>query len=157
MGANPYAPPRAAVADTGEAKHGRPVLVWVICIVFGFGVIFGVISTIALLAGRPIGGEAAARAVAYMTTLDHVYGLAMSAITAWAVVALFRLKRSALPILLAIFGLGLASVLLNSLFRPEYRALFAGPGIYSVAAGWLINLAILGYVWRLRARGVLHA
>ena len=154
---NPYAPPRAPVADTGEGKHGRPVMVWVISLFLGFGVVFGSIGSIALLAGHPIGGEEAARAMAHMTALDHFFALFMSAISAWALVALFRLKRSALPVFLVAFGLGMASVLLNSLFRPEYRALFDGPGLYSLAAGWLINLAILAYVWRLRVRGVLHA
>ncbi len=132
-------------------------MVWVICIFLGSGVVFGAISTIALLAGHPIGGEAAVRATAHLTALDHTFSLVMYALSAVAVIALFRLRRSALPVFALAFVLGVASVLLNALLRPEYRALFQAPAFYTVAAGWLINLAILAYVWRLRARGILHA
>jgi hypothetical protein len=54
-------------------------------------------------------------------------------------------------------GLSAASVLLQAAFRPEYRALFEGASTLSIAAGWLVNVAIVAYVWRLRVRGVLHA
>lgn len=157
MTTNPYAPPRAPLADPEPGKRGRPAMVWVISLFLGFGVVFGAISTIALLAGHPIGGEPTARAAAHLTVLDHLSALVMAALSAGAVVSLFRLKRSALPLFGGVFALGLASLLLNASFRPAYRAMFEGPGLYSAAAGWLINLAILAYVWRLRARGVLRA
>jgi hypothetical protein len=73
------------------------------------------------------------------------------------VVALFRLKRSALPLFVAAYAATAALVLLECLFRAEYRALFQGRTLIYVAVGWSINLAVLGYVWRLRVREVLRA
>jgi hypothetical protein len=154
---NPYAPPRAALADPAGGPPGRPVMVWVICVFLGFGIAFEAISTIALLAGRPIGGQEAALATAYLKPMDPIISLLTSGLSAVAVLALFRLKSSAFPLFLAALGLGAASLLLNGLLRPEYRAVFDRAGLPTLIIGWGINLAILAYVWRLRTRGILRA
>ena len=46
----------------------------------------------------------------------------------------------------------------NLALRPEYRAMFEQmPGGYlGILVSWAVNLAIIGYVWRLRAKGVLQ-
>jgi hypothetical protein len=154
---SPYAPPQATLADPAQGPPGRPVMVWVICVFLGFGIVFGATSTIALLAGRPIGGQEAALATAHLKPMDPIFSLLMSGLSGLAVVALFRLKGSALPLFLAALGLGAASLLLNGLLRPEYRAVLDRAGLASLIIGWGINLAILAYVWRLRTRGVLRA
>jgi hypothetical protein len=152
--ANPYAAPRAALADLEETTRGRPVLVWIITVVLGFGVVFSAISTMPLLAGSPIGGEAVGQQLSYLRPFDHVVSLVVALVSLLALIALFRLKRSALPLFIGAFALGLANVGLNSAFRPEYRAAFQFPGAYwSLAVGGLINLAIIAYIWRLSARG----
>jgi hypothetical protein len=154
---NPYAPPRAEVADTEQAKPGRPAMVWVISIFLGLGVIGATVSGIAALAGRPLGGEAAAQYVKELGPADHVFQLITTAITALGVVALFRLKRYAPALLVVPFVLGAAMFALNVAFRPSYRAMFDQAGGYwALLVGWAINLAIIGYAWRLRARNVLH-
>jgi len=37
------------------------------------------------------------------------------------------------------------------------RAMFDYAGYWSLVAGWGVNLAIIGYLWRLRSKGVLRA
>jgi len=155
---NPYAPPRAAVEDVAAAKAGRPVLVWVITIFMGFGMVTGIVSNLLALNGTPIGGDAVA---AYFKSVgvgpfDHAWGLVVTAISAFAFADLFRLKRRALPILAALFAAGVAYVGVKLALTPAYRTLFDNLGtLWSVVGGWALNLGIIGYVWRLRAKGVL--
>lgn len=153
---NPYAPPQAALADRGDEREGRPFLVWAITVVSAFGILFESVSTIGLLIGHPIGGDEP-DPTAFFTTGEHLAALSIDGLSASAVVALFRLKRSAWQLFLAAFAATAALVLLECLFRPEYRALFHDGTLIAVAAGWVINLAILAYVWRLRVRGALRA
>ena len=154
---NPYAPPSAPLADREEGQPGRPLLVWVITVLAAFGLLFDMVGTILLLAGHPIGGDEAAQAAQFLGSFDHLATLAIDALSAIAVIALFRLKRSALPLFLAAFAATAAFVLLESLFHAEYRALFQGAAVLANAAGWLINVAIVAYVWRLHARSILRA
>ncbi len=156
---NPYAAPRAAVDDVGEEhKRGRPGLVWVITIFMGLGIVAGTFTTIAALLGNPVGGEEAAARLKHLGPLDHVFSLVVTAISAFATVALFRLKRYAFPLLVTVFVLGVAALVVNGLLRPEYRSAFEQAGYWwGLLIGWIINLAIIVYVWRLRAKGLLRA
>jgi hypothetical protein len=155
MEKNPYAAPRAAVSDVTPERQGRPVLVWVITIFMAIGVVGVVVSTVALLLGSPIGGPEAAEATKALGPLDHLWTLITTAVSVFAYVDLFRLKRRALPLLLALFVLGIATVAANLGLRPAYRAMFEETGYWPLLVGWVINLAVIGYVWRLRAKGVL--
>ncbi len=154
---NPYAAPRAAVDDVGEDKRGRTVLVWIITLFMGIGVVGGAVSTIAALLGSPLGGAEAAQYTKHLTAVDHIFALIGSAIGAFATVALFRLKRYALPLFIAMFLLGIVVFAFNILLRPEYKALFEMTGYWGLLAGWAVNIAIIAYIWRLRAKGVLRA
>jgi hypothetical protein len=156
MEKNPYAAPRATVSDVAPEKRGRPVLVWIITIFMALGVIGGVITTVALLAGNPIGGAEVAEQLKYLGPLDHVGTLAISILSGFAYVELFRLKRRALPWIAAAFGLNVVIVLANLAFRPAYRAILDQGGLITMTLSWIITLAIIGYVWRLRAKGVLQ-
>ncbi len=153
---NPYAAPRAAVDDVGEEKRGRTALVWVITIFMGIGVVGGAVSTIAALLGSPIGGAEAAEYTKHLTAVDHIFALVGSAIGAFATVALFRLKRYALPLFVAMFLLGIAVFAFNILLRPEYQALFEMTGYWGLWVGWAVNIAVIAYIWRLRVKGVLQ-
>jgi hypothetical protein len=154
---NPYAAPRAAVQDVGP-ERGRPVLVWVITIFMGLGIVSSVVSTLLALNGTPIGGDAV---IAYLKsvgigTFDHLWGLVATAISGFAFIDLFRLKRRALPVLAALFAAGLVYVGMKLALNPAYRTLFDNPGgTWSLYGGWALNLAIIGYVWWLRAKGTL--
>jgi hypothetical protein len=155
MEKNPYAAPRAAVSDVTPERQGRPVLVWVITIFMAVGLVGTVVTTGAALLGSPIGGPDAAEAMKVLGPLDHLWTLIITAVSAFTYVELFRLKRRALPLLLALFVLGIATVAANLGLRPAYRAMFEETGYWPLLVGWVINLAIIGYVWRLRVKGVL--
>jgi len=155
MEKNPYAAPRSAVSDVTPERQGRPVLVWIITIFMALGVVGGVLSTVALLVGSPIGGPEVAEQLKYLGPLDHIGTLIIAALSAFAYVELFRLKRRALPLIAATFGLNAVVVLANLAFRPAYRAILDQGGLITIVVSWVITLAIIGYVWRLRAKGVL--
>jgi hypothetical protein len=157
MEKNPYAAPRAAVDDVTPEKRGRPVLVWIITIVMAIGVAGGLATSVAALLGSPIGGPAAAEQMKGMGRLDYIWTLALTLVSVVPYVDLFRLKRRALPFLVALFVVSAVVLCGNLAFRPEYRAMFEQPGGYwGLLAGWVVNLAVIGYVWRLRVKGVLQ-
>jgi peptidoglycan/LPS O-acetylase OafA/YrhL len=120
----------------------------------GFGVLGTFVTTGAALFGRPVGGAAAAAQLKALGPLDHLWTLAVTVVSIVAYVDLFRLKRRALPLIVAIFLVGLATVGANLALRPDYRAMFH-QGYWPLFVGWGINLAIIAYVWRLRGKGVL--
>jgi hypothetical protein len=67
------------------------------------------------------------------------------------------LKRRSLALFAAVLVLGIANVGIRLAFRPAYRAMFEASGYFSLLLGWGIAVAILVYIWRLRAKGVLRA
>jgi hypothetical protein len=156
---NPYAAPRAAVSDLTPERPGRPVLVWIISLFMAFGVVGGIVSSLAALIGTPIGGAETAR---YMTSvgigpLDHAWSLVLMALSAVAYVDFFRLKRRSLPLLAALFAAAIAYSIVKAGFSAGYRGMMTNPpGLWTVLAGWGVNLAILVYAWRLRAKDVLR-
>ena len=156
MEENPYATPRSAVNDVIPERQGRPVLVWVITIVMAIGFVGTVVTTIATLLGSPIGGAQAAEQMKALGPFDHIWTLVVTAVSVVAYVDLFRLRRRALPLLLVLLALGIATVAVNLGLRPAYRAMFDQSGYWPLLVGWGINLAIVGYVWRLRSKGVLR-
>ena len=156
MAENPYAAPRAEVKDLVPEKRRRPILVWVITIFEVIGIIGGVYTAIAALSGKPVGGPEAEQYTKFLTPYDHLATLLISAISAAATVELFRLKRLALPLLIASFALGLLIAAYNLAFRPDYRAMFDAVGYWGLAIGWGVNIAIIGYVWWLRTKEVLQ-
>ena len=156
MAENPYAAPRAEVKDVVPEQRRRPVLVWVITIFEVIGIIGGVYTAIAALSGNPVGGPQAEQYTRFLTTYDHLATLLISAISAAATVELFRLKRRALPLLIASFAAGLLIAGYNFAFRPDYRAMFDAVGYWSLLVGWGLNIAIIAYVWWLRSNEVLR-
>ncbi len=153
---NPYEAPKAALPDLPDPS-GRPGWVWVIVIFYALGIVGTLISTIAVLAGRPLGGQAASSYLSNLTTLDHVFSLIVASVSALGTIALFRMKRRALHFLLAVFLLSVANFGINVALRPAYRAMFDQVGYWGLIAGWAINIAIVLYVWRLQTKGLLRA
>jgi hypothetical protein len=156
MAENPYAAPRAEVKDVVPEMRRRPIVVWVITIFEVIGIIGGVYTAIAALSGKPVGGPEAEPYTKFLTTYDHLATLLVSAISAWATVELFRLRRRALPLLIASFVVGLVIAAYNLAFRPDYRAMFDAVGYWGLVVGWSLNIAIIGYVWWLRSKEVLQ-
>ena len=156
MDKNPYAAPRAELKDLGAEERKRPLLVWVIVIFQALGIVGGAYTTLAALSGNPVGGPEAADYTKHLTAVDHGLTLAILAISTFAMVELFRLKRRSLPVLIAAFVLGVAIVAFSLAFRPEYRAMFEVAGYWSLMVGWAFNVAIIGYVWRLHSKEVLR-
>jgi len=153
---NPYEPPQAQVADTANSS-GRPALVWVIVIFQAIGIIGGLSSTIAALVGHPFGGDAVRPYYEQLTVVDHIVTLIATVLSLFATVSLFQLKRRSLYLFVAVLVLGIANVGVSLAFRPTYRAMFEASGYWSLLLGWGIGVAILLYVWRLHAKGVLRA
>jgi hypothetical protein len=156
---NPYAAPRASVNDVVPEERKRPFLVWVITIFMAFGIVGGIATSLATLLGSPLGGPEAAEQLRRMGLgqLDQIWTLAVMAISAVGYVDLFRLKRRALPILIAVFLAGVLYFVIKLLVSPAYRIVFDQPPmLWSMAGAWAINLAVIGYVWRLHRKGVLR-
>jgi uncharacterized membrane protein (DUF485 family) len=70
-------------------------------------------------------------------------------------VQFFRLRRQAFALFLTAFALGLLYFSGSMLLRPSYREMFDAAAILSMAVGWLVNVAIIAYAWKLRRRGIL--
>jgi hypothetical protein len=156
MEKNPYAAPRAAVSDVTPERQGRPVLVWVITILMAIGVLGSIASALAALAGSPLGGPEAAEQLRFLSPLDHVVTLVASAITAASAVELFRLKRRAFWLFAASLAVTAVVVFPSLALRPAYRAILDNGGAWVILIGWAVNFAILAYIWRLHAKGVLR-
>lgn len=153
---NPYEAPKAPLTDTPRPR-GRPVLVWVIVIFQALGIVSGLYSTIAALLGQPVGGEAVRPYIQHLTMLDHAIALIVTAISAFATLSLFQLKRRALYLLAAVLLLGVINTGVSLATRPADRAALEQAGYWTFVLGWVINLAIILYVWRLHAKGTLRA
>ena len=152
---NPYAAPQAALDDLTEPGTARrPRWVWVITVFLAFGIVFGAIGSIASLIG--VGGPETAAATQHLVPLDHAMGLVNIAISAVAAVQFFRLRRQAFGLFVAAFALGLLYFSGSLLLRPSYREMFDIAAILSMTVGWLVNIAIIAYVWKLRERGILR-
>jgi len=151
---NPYESPKAPLPDAPPARR-RPVLVWVIVVFMAFGIVSGLVSTVAVLLGQPLGGEAARPFVQHLTAFDHLMTLVSLGLSTLGTIDLFRLKRRALPLLALVLALGIATFGFNLLLRPAYRAPFESFGYWGLFLGWGINVLILLYVWRLHAKGTL--
>jgi hypothetical protein len=121
------------------------------------GIVGGLSTTIAALLGHPIGGDALRPYYEQLTVGDHIVALAATVLSLFATVSLFQLKRRSLALFAAVLVLGIANVGIRLAFRPAYRAMFEASGYFSLLLGWGIAVAILVYIWRLRAKGVLRA
>jgi hypothetical protein len=155
--ANPYSAPRALVDDVGpQARGRRTVWVWVITLFLGFGCVVGTLGTLDAFLGSPFGGPQAAAALKHMIALDHLSALLQLALSAWAAVELFRMKRRALPVFGVAFVVGIVYFGASMLLRPEYRLAYDATSLWSIVPGWLASLAIIFYVWRLHAKGNLR-
>ena len=155
--ANPYAAPRAALNDQAQGvPAGRPGWVWVITVFLAFGIVVGALGTIDALMGSPMGGPEASAVLQHLVPLDHVVALVNIAISTVALVQLFRLKRQALALFIAAFALGVLYFSFSMAARPSYRLVFDAASLWQMGLGWLINVAIIGYVKKLRDRGILR-
>lgn len=152
--ANPYAAPRAALNDHADGTGPRrPGWVWAISVFLAFGVVFGTLGSVVAMTG--MGGPETAAATQHFVPLDHAVGLLNIAISAVGAVQFFRLRRQALALFVTAFALGLLYFSGSMLLRPSYREMFDAAAILSMAVGWLVNVAIIAYAWKLRRRGIL--
>jgi len=130
--------------------------VWVITLVLGIGALLGILNTSALLlTGNPLAGD---ESVAYLRRLHpayHAYSLLVSLFYLVALVWLFRLKRSSLPLLVIAFGLVVAKYVLLFVIADGYRLLIA-QAPWATAVPIAIYAAVVFYVSRLLKRGTLR-
>jgi hypothetical protein len=132
-------------------KSGRPFLVWVILIFY----LFAGASSLAQIRRTLTGADQRvdARGRPY-TTFDYLESLAFIGLKVAAAVMLFRLRRSAFPLFLAIMVLNAVATgydLLTKGLPPPGGAVI----VASMTIGFGMLMAICFYAWRLQRKGVL--
>jgi hypothetical protein len=151
---NPYGPPRAPVADPPGTRH-RPFWVWVICVFSALGVVASIFTSYLMFSGKIPATGAAERFFASLGASELVSMSVDIGLQAALAVTLFRLQRVAFPVAVGGFLFGLLSTGLN-LLNPDYAAMVQESGYTGMVVGWLVNVAILVYIHRLRESGVLR-
>jgi hypothetical protein len=88
--------------------------------------------------------------------VEIAVGLTDSVLLIAAAVALFRLRRTALALLVSELGLSILSTTYSVATDAPYRVQFLTPGRIAVTiVGLVISFLMIRYVWRLEQRGVL--
>jgi hypothetical protein len=151
---NPYAPPAAPV-DTGDAgPPRRPFLVWVISAIYVVGGVWTLYIIYLTASGKFPAPPHVREYYDRLGTIDYLMTGILTALNFAAGVQLFRLKASALRLLLIALGVSVLS-LLYQWVTGALPALFRSSGI-SVFFSLGMALAILAYVYRLKKRTVLR-
>jgi hypothetical protein len=157
MSADPYAPPSSHVDDSraGAEPRKRPVLVWLILILQGFGVIAILLSTWALVAGKfPMTPQLQAYFNG-LGMLGHGVTAGIALVTLVGSIQLFRLRARSPDILLAGFVLLLLWDAYQYFALPVFGEIFAAGWIGNVIS-FALTIAIILYAYGLRRRGILR-
>jgi hypothetical protein len=152
MGGEPQ-PSRAAVIGTGV--RSRPTWVWVITLYcfagFGFTLLW---FALVLFGAVPMSPEQRA----YFTRLGPLeYGLSLgiAAVNLAGNILLFRLKKSAVPLLAANLALSLGFIPVHAA-TTNWSAAVGRPGWVGTFIGWAMLAGVVLYARHLRRAGVLR-
>lgn len=154
---NPYAAPGARVADSkgGDEPSGRPVLVWIISILNFIGGVWGLIFLVLVLADIfPLPPELKAH-YASLTLADHAMTVGMSVINIVGAILLFRLRALAAHVMAAGLVVSLLTMLYAAIFTTSFREIVMASSGIGVLLGTILSIAVVAYVYHLRAKGVL--
>jgi hypothetical protein len=157
MDRDPYSAPQSAVADVvpDPSKQRRPLLVWIITIVFGVSAVWTLLS-FALISSGVIPLAPPARAYYdRLTVVDYALTIGVTALNLWGIVLLFLLRAKAVRVFVASVALALLINLYQLAIKGLAPALGAA-GSIGMAVGFLLWCAILLYAFRLKAAGVLR-
>jgi hypothetical protein len=157
MGQDPYTAPQSSVADvaTEPSKPRRPVLVWVITIVFGVSAAWTLLSLVLIPTGALPMAPPARAYYDRLSIADYALTIGVTVLNLWGTVLLFLLRRKAVRILAAAVALALLINLYQLVVKRLAPALGAA-GAIGMAVGFLLWCAILLYAFRLKAAGVLR-
>lgn len=86
---------------------------------------------------------------------DYLIALTGVVLLIYAAISLFRLKRIAVRLFLAIFLIGPLIEFYHWLTKPAYGAYFNQIGYLALISGLVLNGIMLIYVYRLKQKGVL--
>jgi hypothetical protein len=155
MEQNPYAKSNVPVRDDPSLPEGRPWPVWVIFIFVMFGAVSNAGFLVMLAMGKFPMTPQSSTYFSGFSTLDYSLSLISIVVYVAAAVALLRMRRVAMPLMLAhlVISLGLIAFQFT---RPGYSEMINQSGGYvGMMVGEIITLSIALYTYRLLRSGSL--
>jgi len=154
---NPYAPPDASVDEgSGPIQQGRPALVWVITIVFGFGVIWTLGWLLLVLTNIiPTYDEQGQAAWNRLSLATVIVPLINSSLSLCGLVLLFLMRTKATVFLTASFVLSVAGTAYSFATQNMAAAMGTG-GLTTMAISYVLWAGVLWYAYQLRNDGRLR-
>lgn len=132
----------------------RPKLVWVVFLFYLFSVGYTAFSFFLIFSGYV---SVAPEQAAYLRNLS-VFDWAITCLTATlnlaAAISIFLLRKIAFYLFVTSLGLSMLQALVHA-FTTTFVAALGGPGAVGLVIGFAISIAVCGYAWRLKARGIL--
>jgi hypothetical protein len=151
------------MARADEAPYlGRPMWVWIISLYYFVFTPIGLIGILAMpmLKTFILSQHAALRSgqVAYFDSLNYsdyaLMGIALL-VNLVAAILLFLLRKAALYVFAASFGLSVLMMIYNIACKHWLEGA-GGGGIVGALFGWGVTVAIIIYVWQISKKGVLR-
>ena len=132
----------------------RPVLLWLILIYYGLSGAWTTLSFLLIRSGAIPLSDAQRRYFSELGPLDLAQTLGSALLLLAFAVQLFRLRASAIPILIAALIFNVTATAWHALTTNWLEAIGA-PGLIGTGIAWAVMLAVLVYCRRLRSREVL--
>jgi hypothetical protein len=153
MEQNPYARPTAEVRDDPSIPEGRPWPVWVVFVFVMFGAVSNAGFLLMLATGKfPMTPETSTYFNGF-GALDYSLSLISMAVYVAAAIALLRMRRIALRLMLAHFALSLGLIAFQ-FTRLGYTEMIAhSGGVSGLIVGEVIMLTIVLYTLNLFRAG----
>ena len=139
------------MTDASSQRRRRPVGVWVVAIYCLLTGSFQLISQALILTRHVKFSGAGTAYLDSVTSLHWVLSLADSAVTVAGAIALFLLRKSAVPL----FAVALALNVIATAIWTNWYELLGGFGIVGALAVWAILIAVILYARSLSTKGVL--
>ena len=151
-------PAAAAVAEAPVPRAKRPVLVWIICIIFFICTPFmllSVVMSLLMVSGVISGPESQRHLLESQSYFDRAVTILNDVmVPVWAVL-FFLLKRQSLYIYIGMLVLSVIAITYGIVIEDMFSELGV-LGIAFLGVILLLNLALFYYNWRLFKKGVLR-
>lgn len=155
MSEDPYKTPDSDLGNE-QGERSRPVWVWIILVLTGFGVL-GVLIHILIAAGAMPLDEMTAQYYNNLSPLDHILNTAGPLLAFLASIYLFKLKRTALKLWVAygvLYGLTLLKFSMSENWH-TFQVESGNPTALTISFGIFTTFAIIFYAYRLDSKGFL--
>jgi hypothetical protein len=141
--------------DAAPARPKRPIWVWVISIFFFVSAGWTLLS-FALIFSGIIPLDAAQKAYFdKLTAVDYAATLIIGACNFIGAIALFLLRRIAVPLFATALALTLVMTIWQSATKGWVEAM-SGPGLVGALVGYALLIVVCIYAWHLSRKGVLR-